>query len=153
MEGKCSLTKVAPKQVCHTREDTDGEFKNIFEEDQSCPEWTELQMKSVQSRTHLFSWGQPTRFTELKGQEVVRMMKWTYLMNPLHLSLDHREEEIMVDSASKFPKRVFSLLQSQQGTDFLWATCTQHLGRHYLHAGLILSSIGAVHLAQPPGLS
>lgn len=27
--GQCSLTKVAPKQVCHTREDTDGEFKNI----------------------------------------------------------------------------------------------------------------------------
>lgn len=54
----------------------------------------------------------------------------------LHLSWT-TEEEIMVDSASKFQKRVFSLLQSQQGTDFLWATCTQHLGRHHLHAGLI----------------
>lgn len=68
--------------------------------------------------------------------------------SPLHLSLDHREEEIMVDSASRFLKKSV-LSNSESARDRL------PLGHRHTALGKtsppcwvnFLSSIGAVHLA------
>ena len=68
--------------------------------------------------------------------------------SPLHMSLDHREEEITVDSASKFPKKSV-LSTSESARDRL------PLGHMHIALGKtsppcwvnFLSSIGTVHLA------
>lgn len=68
--------------------------------------------------------------------------------SPLHMSLDYREEEIMVDSASKFPKE--SVLSTSE-------SARDRLPLGHMHTALgktsppcwvnFLSSIGAIHLA------
>lgn len=77
--------------------------------------WTGPEIRSLQKHwPHLFSWEQFTRFTELLGQwnELIWWIPFT------SASLDHREEEVMVYSTSRYPKKEseFSISKSARNT-------------------------------------